>query len=115
MKHTPLSKFSPFKIQTMKELLSMLLCLPFFGLTAQTADQFIISAQGDEAKGKSMTMSWTIGDIATETVGFDQMVFTQGFQQPSIMVKEIDLATALDPKTGNAGLTENQVPFGSES
>lgn len=35
-------------------------------------------------------MSWTIGDLATETGVLEKSIVTQGFQQPTISVREID-------------------------
>lgn len=87
----------------MKELLPLVLCLPFYALTAQTTDHYIISSQGNETKGQTMSLSWTIGDLATETAGIDQALITQGFQQPTLFVKELDPASPHHPFMDEAG------------
>jgi hypothetical protein len=103
MKNTPYPNFSPFKIKTMKQLLPLVLCLPFYGLTAQTSDHYIISAQGNEAKGQTLSLCWTIGDMATETGGTGQALITQGFQQPTLSVKELDPASHNHPLVDASG------------
>ncbi|MBK8829898.1 MAG: T9SS type A sorting domain-containing protein [Saprospiraceae bacterium] len=95
----------------MKRLLPMVLCLPFYGLTAQTTDHYIISAQGNETKGQTMSLCWTIGDLATETSGIDQALTTQGFQQPTLFVKELDPASQPHPLIDEAGKPVNALPL----
>jgi hypothetical protein len=76
----------------MKYKLTLFLSLPFTMLLAQTSDHHIITTQGDVSKGESMTMNWTIGDLVTEAAAVFQAILTQGFQQPSITVREIATA-----------------------
>ncbi|HZV67953.1 MAG TPA: T9SS type A sorting domain-containing protein [Saprospiraceae bacterium] len=84
----------------MKCILTALVCLSAAFLFAQTSDQYIIAAQGGFSEGKAITMSWTIGDLVTEQSVLRDAVVTQGFQQPTIFVKEIKI----DPNTiGNVG------------
>lgn len=73
----------------MKCILPILLCLPLCALFSQASDQYIIAAQGGCSEGKSMVLSWTIGDLVTETANLKDSRITQGFQQPIITVKEI--------------------------
>ncbi|MGB4847107.1 MAG: T9SS type A sorting domain-containing protein [Saprospiraceae bacterium] len=103
----------------MKCILPILLCLPLSALFSQASDQYIITTQGGFTEGKSMSMSWTIGDLVTETANLNGVRVTQGFQQPIISVKEInsDYQTDVnidvtDPKTFNAEVYPN--PFGTD-
>ena len=73
----------------MKCILTSLVCLSFSILLAQTSDQYIIATQGGFSEGRSISMSWTIGDLVTEPAILTEAIFTQGFQQPTISVKEI--------------------------
>jgi len=94
----------------MKHLLPLVLCLPFYGLLAQSSDHYIISSQGNEAKGPTMSLCWTIGDMATETGGAGQARITQGFQQPTLLVKELDPASQNHPIVDAAGKPINAIP-----
>lgn len=73
----------------MKCILSFLLCLPFSILLSQSSGHYIIATQGDLSKGESISLSWTIGDMITETDVLDNSIITQGFQQPVLTVREI--------------------------
>lgn len=94
----------------MKRLLPVVLCLPFYGITAQTTDHYIISSQGNETKGQTMSLTWTIGDLATETTGHEAALMTQGFQQPTLFVKELDPASQSHPFFDVAGQPVNELP-----
>src|SRR6187549_2514227 len=74
----------------MKTIIPILLCLPFASAFGQAPDPFIVSTQGGYAKGSTMSLSWTIGDLVTETSQVDESIYTQGFQQPTISVQEMD-------------------------
>lgn len=75
----------------MKVLSPLLFCFCFTTAIAQTSDQVVIASQGGLAKGKTMTISWTIGDLVTETAYLENATISQGFQQPTITVREIEI------------------------
>lgn len=90
----------------MKYLILPLFCLsPIFSL-CQSHDQFVISPQGDYNVGSTMSLSWTIGDLVTETYFSDDKFLTQGFQQPILSVREI-------PSTDKIEASVYPNPFGS--
>ena len=72
----------------MKFIHVSLLCLLGTFLFAQSQDQYVISAQGGISESATVTLSWTIGDLITETVTEDDASLTQGFHQPAITVRE---------------------------
>ena len=47
-------------------------------------------AAGDFYTGSDFTLSWTIGEGIIETFSNDDMVLTQGFQQPSLKITLIE-------------------------
>ena len=65
----------------------ILLCSVFL---CQARSQQVISSTGSFDNGVSKSVSWTIGEIAVETLQSDQIVLTQGFQQPSISVTKVE-------------------------
>ncbi len=85
------------KIQkNMKKILLLLFaCCASDVLLAQSSiTPTVISTQGDYFTSSSGTVSWTLGEIVTETLITSGNGLTQGFQQPDlrtgIYVKEID-------------------------
>jgi hypothetical protein len=52
----------------------------------QEISREIISSSGNYSDGSSEQLSWTLGDLATETYSSGDVKLTQGFQQPSYEV-----------------------------
>lgn len=69
-----------------------LLCL--FGtcllsiMYAQQKDPTVLSAAGNTAKGASITLDWTLGELAVTTLTTSEGLLTQGFHQPTLIVEE---------------------------
>jgi hypothetical protein len=77
----------------MKKINSLLLVLivPAYML-AQSVSPQVVSSAGDYYEGTNASLSWTLGEIATETFATGNVILTQGFQQPfSIILAGIDL------------------------
>ncbi len=67
----------------MKTLTLSLLVLLFpFLLMSQSVSPEVISSSGDYFEGSNASISWTLGEIATETYSNGSVILTQGFQQP---------------------------------
>lgn len=61
-------------------------------IIAQSIDREVISSSGDYFEGPNSSVSWTLGEIATETLTDGNYILTQGFQQPyGIVIHGIDL------------------------
>ena len=74
----------------MKKPITFLLVLlfPLF-IIAQEISQEVISSSGNYSDGSSGQLSWTLGELATETYGTADVSLTQGFQQPFYEVTAI--------------------------
>lgn len=59
------------------------LLIPAF-LCAQSVSPEVISSSGDYFEGSNGSLSWTLGEIATETFSNGNNILTQGFQQPNM-------------------------------
>ena len=60
---------------------------------AQSIDREVISSSGDSFEGPNGSVSWTVGEIATETLTDGTFILTQGFHQPyGIVIHGIDLS-----------------------
>ncbi|MEZ5198314.1 MAG: hypothetical protein R2764_18570 [Bacteroidales bacterium] len=70
--------------------LLFLLCTTL--IIAQSIDRDVLSSAGDYFEGPNSSISWTLGEIATETLTDGNFILTQGFQQPyGIVIHGIDL------------------------
>ena len=98
----------------MKVLSPLLFCFCFTTALAQSSGQAIIATQGGLSEGKTLSISWTIGDLVTETAEVADVTTTQGFQQPTLTVREIetvfDRPVDMDsPKPFNSSLSTRSV------
>ncbi len=77
----------------MKKIFGFLftILVPLF-ISAQSVSPQVISSSGDYYEGVNASLSWTLGEIATETFTAGNVILTQGFQQPiSVAIAGIDL------------------------
>jgi hypothetical protein len=81
------------KIKTMKHCITFFLTalIPAF-ISAQSVSPQVVSSAGDYFEGTNASLSWTLGEIATETFNSENVILTQGFQQPfGVTIHGIDL------------------------
>jgi len=61
-------------------------------ITAQSVSPEVVASAGDYFEGINASLSWTLGEIATETYSNGNIILTQGFQQPvSVTIHGVDL------------------------
>ncbi len=78
-------------------LLTLSLLLLGFSIFAQSIEREVVASSGDYYEGANISLSWTLGEIATETYDNGSNILTQGFQQPDITVRiYIDLDAFLE-------------------
>ncbi len=90
---------------------------------AQSIERDVIANSGDYYEGTNVSLSWTVGEIATETYSNGSYILTQGFQQPiGIIITGIDLdliaflegpfsGTQMTTMLNTAGLIPFSQPF----
>jgi len=69
----------------MNKIISLLITAIFFsaGNYAQIAlEPSVLASGGGYAETENMSISWTLGELATTTLTGGDMILTQGFQQP---------------------------------
>jgi hypothetical protein len=87
-----------------------------FAVAAQSLSPEVIASSGDYYENANASLSWTLGEIATETYSAGGSILTQGFQQPiGVTVKEVDILAFLEgPYFGTQMNTDlysgNQIP-----
>ena len=70
----------------MKKISTLLLAISMSGfLYAQSISRSVIASAGDYNSNGNISISWTLGEIATETLIGSNITLTQGFQQPDTM------------------------------
>jgi hypothetical protein len=55
----------------------------------QSISQDVIAFAGENSKNTNGSLSWTIGEIETETINNSTTILTQGFQQGNISINSI--------------------------
>ena len=68
----------------MKKIISLIITTTFFSVSgfAQLAlEQSVIASGGGYTEGESVSLSWTVGELAITTLTGGDMILTQGFQQ----------------------------------
>ncbi len=58
-------------------------------VNAQTADQNVIGSAGGYDTTNNIKVSWTVGEVVTETATNDNNTLTQGFQQTNLTITQI--------------------------
>jgi len=72
------------------QILLLLALLNVYPAFAQYAEPSVVSSGGDSYKQISASMSFTIGEIATETFSKNNTTLTQGFHQGNIKVVKLE-------------------------
>jgi hypothetical protein len=77
----------------MKTLFKLLSFAIICSAQAQSLSPTVIASSGGYSTGTDVSLSWTLGEIATETYSNGSYILTQGFQQPveSIVISGINL------------------------
>lgn len=78
----------------MKYLFALLFVPATLCAQAQSLTPEVQSSSGDFYSGGGVTLSWTLGEMATETYSNPSNVVTQGFQQPDVTVTKTEEANA---------------------
>ncbi len=75
-----------------KNYLLILVTVIFFSswAHAQSISPFVISSAGGEGESGEMTIQWTLGEMMIETFDANDMILTQGFHQPHLIVTSVD-------------------------
>jgi hypothetical protein len=67
----------------MKLNLKLLLLFYLFGMGFNYLKaQSVTASAGDQNKSTKIDLNWTLGEIIVESTSKDELVLTQGFQQP---------------------------------
>lgn len=74
-----------------KYLKHIIFCLSCVGgsIFSQTVTPNVVSAQGGFNTSTAGSISWTLGEISTETYSITSNYITQGFQQPKLSIASL--------------------------
>ena len=98
----------------MKRTITFLTALAFSGyLFSQSISPDVVAAAGDYFSNGTISISWTLGEVATETIGNGTYTLTQGFQQPNYLITAVpkylnpkfEVTLYPNPTTDNVKLT----------
>lgn len=106
----------------MKRVLIIIAAGFSFGLSAQTADQYVIGSIGGSFANANIDVNYTAGEAVIQTQSTAQVILTQGFHQPdmgSLGVNEIaEIGTLLlypNPTTSMLNVKMNDVGHGGNA
>ena len=71
------------------KLISLILGLSFIVLGSLKAQQVVATA-GNHSESSEASLSWTIGEIATQTLQSSSLILTQGFHQTRLTVTGVN-------------------------
>ncbi len=75
-------------------LLPLAACLSY-ACAAQSASGQVLATAGGFDHAAHLTLEWTLGELATETLPTGEGILTQGFHQPLLLVVERESDSAL--------------------
>lgn len=80
----------------MKRILIVLFLGISASLIGQEIQQDVIAAAGDFKESENLSISWTLGEIAVETLDNGTHIVTQGFQQGDLKISTLMENASLD-------------------
>lgn len=63
----------------------ILIFISFGFVNAQTLERTVVASQGSYFNNSALEISWTLGEVITDTYLHSNIVLTQGFEQPVFM------------------------------
>jgi len=95
----------------MRKSISLLAAFALAAVTLQaqvTLTPTVVSSGGGYFQSENMSISWTLGELAITTLSSNNMVLTQGFQQP------FDLDVGLSSESMSWGVSVYPNPVGEQ-
>ncbi len=74
----------------MKYYLLFVILIPL-GISAQSLDNWVIGSAGESSALARINLSWTLGEPNTATLKKNGLMFTEGFHQSYLEVRELNL------------------------
>ncbi|HRW63740.1 MAG TPA: T9SS type A sorting domain-containing protein [Bacteroidales bacterium] len=75
----------------MKKILLIIIALIIGGVAySQTISSYVVASAGESAENGNISISWTLGEVAVETLESSSITLTQGFQQGYFEITSID-------------------------
>ncbi len=89
-------------------LLLSCLCLSLIGKTQQISNS-VISSAGNADKINNLSLEWTLGEPAIETISSNNQLYTQGFHQPMQTAKILHTKIAVTQERYHITIAPNPV------
>ena len=72
-----------------KLLMFVMLCLSSYTMFSQSFDRSVLASDGATSSIGSVTLDWTLGELATTMLITENGMLTQGFHQPELSVSTL--------------------------
>ena len=70
-----------------KSFFTVLMIICAVSSKAQTVEPSVLAPGGGSAKTSTVSLDWTLGEFAVETVFREDKMYTQGFNQPYLVIR----------------------------
>ena len=78
---------------------------------AQTLSPSVLATDGAISHGKTITLEWTLGEAAVQTIRSPDGLLTEGFHQPTILIEDLEVASPnIDTKVHTGELQVTLAP-----
>lgn len=82
---------------------------------SQSIERYVVASSGDHFIAGNISLSWTLGELATETWSAGNVILTEGFQQPDVIEVslKLDLTMFMEGPFNGADMNTNLNTSGS--
>ena len=81
----------------MQKLFLVIITIGTFSLMqAQDASQSVLATAGKTQESKTISLSWTLGELAIQNYSDTEGMYTEGFHQPIIIEENLDQSVDLE-------------------
>jgi hypothetical protein len=104
----------------MKHWIMTLCCFGSLGyaLSAQQLAPAVLASNGGTGMAAGLQLDWTLGELAVEGLSGQKRNFTEGFHQPIIVLRQIDITAPefnrWEKKEGITGITVSPNPVSTD-
>ena len=82
-----------------------------YGGFTQSLSPSVLATDGAVSQGKTISLEWTLGEAAVQTIRSPNGLLTEGFHQPTLMVEDLEINTPqLDTKVHSSELQVTVAP-----
>lgn len=91
--------------------LMVMVCCTCHFVSAQTLSPYVISSSGGNSETVPISLDWTLGELAVQTIRTKGGILTEGFHQPHLKVEKVQDFQALNDQGYEIQIAPNPVHY----